>query len=175
MPAAKGAASPARGAAPPGWPPLQPLWRGRLSKSKSVQCTLVCVDALAPSGAARLEPFEWPPELAVLARAPVREALEAYRTALPQRRAVRRLLAAGGPGSPDDAGLAGFAEYLRSKDRAGLVKIAHCAAVGHARDMHLLVPEEGVLRELGVAGCRPGERALIAVVTPSREDAARMM
>lgn len=151
-------------------PPQQALWRGRLSKSKHAVCSLICVDANAPSGGARAEPYCWPDELAVLNRSKVREVLDAYRAAPHGLRAVRRLLAAGGPGSPDDAGLAGFMDYLRSKDRAGLVKIARSAAVGHPRDLHLLVPEEGLLRELGVppgAG-RPGERALVAVVTPGR-------
>jgi hypothetical protein len=163
----------ARGA-PPGWPPAPVLWRGRLSKSRTAVAALVCVDVAAPGAGARVEPFAWPEELAVLARVRIGEALEAYHAAPPGLRAVRVLLPAGGPGSADDAGLAGFMEYLRSKDRAGLVHLKRGPGVGHARELHLLLPDEPVLRGLGLGGAggvpRPGERALIVVITPAARE-----
>ncbi|KAI8468972.1 MAG: hypothetical protein J3K34DRAFT_522541 [Monoraphidium minutum] len=163
-------AKPAAAAPPPGWPPQPVLWRGRLSKSKAVQCELLCVDAGVAAGGARAEPFEWPGELAVLNRSRVREVLDAFRAAPHGLRAVRRLLPSGGPGSVDDAGLAGFSDYLRSKDRAGLARLPPSRGVGHPRDVHLIVPEDPALRELGLPPPRPGERSLVAIVTPGRDD-----
>jgi hypothetical protein len=132
----------------------------------------VAVEAPTPSAGARAEPVEWPPVLDVLARSRVGEVLDAYRSAPHAMRAVRRLLPAGGPGSRDDGGVGEFLDYLLSRDRAGLVRIPRGGGVGHPRDLHLLAPDEGVARALGLGGGyapRPGERSLLAVVTPARD------
>lgn len=82
----------------------------------------------------------------------------------PGERAVRRLAAADPSGRQP---LSDFAQYLRSKARAGVVALPPLVPSGQQRSLYLVPPGEEVCRQLGVPWQGgQAEYALLALVVP---------
>lgn len=85
----------------------------------------------------------------------------------PGEHAVRRIVAAEPSGRQ---ALADFAQYLRSKSRAGVVALPPLASSGQQRSLYMVPPSEEVCRQLGVSwqGTAGGLLALVVPLAAQR-------
>jgi hypothetical protein len=112
-----------------------------------------------------VEPQGWPDQLHVNYRISVDDAVEQYTNALPEQRAVRRLLPLD-PGKGDAQKLKQFIDYLILKDRAGMVKLPGVRELRVGpRAVYLIVPQPKICQQLQVAWDSQ-DVMLIAVVVP---------
>ncbi|PSC71891.1 proline-glutamic acid-and leucine-rich 1 [Micractinium conductrix] len=142
--------------APPPAAAGQPAWQGTVAKSRAPICSAVCEPAgdRSAGGWAAGEPQQWPAILDVAHRADLRHVCSQLFAALrPEERAVLRLTAADAAGRQ---ALTDFAQYLRSKSRAGVVVLPPLPpqAAGQGmlqRTLYLLPPSpEASQRLLGL-------------------------
>ncbi|KAL4440580.1 hypothetical protein ABPG75_003581 [Micractinium tetrahymenae] len=159
-------ASPAGGAG-------QPTWRGTVAKSRVPVCVAVCSGFAGQrfaGGWASGEPQQWPAVLDVAHRADLQHICSQLFSALrPEERAVLRLAAADASGQQ---ALQDFAQYLRSKSRAGVVTLPALQPAPPARPvqrtLYLVPPSQEVCSQLGAPweACADGMLALVVPLAP---------
>ncbi|KAL3683783.1 hypothetical protein R1sor_001805 [Riccia sorocarpa] len=99
-------------------------WRGPLCKSGMQYCEVVVFHEDSPAchyDRKLREPFEWPKELDVTKRADFKSVQTSFTCTSSSQREVCRIFVAPGPGHSD--GFQQFIDYLKQRDRAGVVKI----------------------------------------------------
>jgi len=146
------------------------LWRGCIVKQQVRLCGVACLEGGLQGAAPHMcgsavEPQGWPDQLHVNYRISVDDAVEQYTNALPEQRAVRRLLPLD-PGKGDAQKLKQFIDYLILKDRAGMVKLPGVRELRVGpRAVYLIVPQPKICQQLQVAWDSQ-DVMLIAVVVP---------
>ncbi|KAL2635676.1 hypothetical protein R1flu_007155 [Riccia fluitans] len=99
-------------------------WRGPLCKSGMQYCEVVVFHEDSPAchyERKLREPFQWPKDLDVTKRADFKSVQTSFTCTSPSQREVCRIFVSPGPGNPD--GFQQFIDYLKQRDRAGVVKI----------------------------------------------------